>query len=137
MAVGMSTTLRNDRLQKIIDAVDGGSGAGVLKIYTATRPATGAAITSQTLLGTLTFSDPSAPAPSGGVLNFSSITSDTNADATGVAAWARIETSAGTFVMDLSVGAAGSGSDIELFDVNIVAGQTISITQARITEGNA
>lgn len=137
MAIGMSTTLRNNRLNQITSAIDGGSGAGTIKIYTGTRPATGAGLSGNTLLGTLTFSDPSAAAASGGVLTFSSITSDTSADATGTATWARVADSAGTFVMDMSVGAVGSGADIELTDVAIVSGGTIAISTATITEANA
>lgn len=137
MAIGMSTTLRNDRLQKIIDAIDAGAGAGTLKIYDGTRPATGAAITSQVLLAELTFSDPCASAPSGGVLTFSAITADASANATGTATWARVADSTGAFVMDLSVGVAGSGADVELFDITITAAATVGVSGAFINEGNA
>lgn len=135
MALGMATTLRNARLQKIIDAIDAGAAGGKLKIYNGSRPATGGAAT--TLLGTLTFSTTSAPAPSGGVLTFDTITADSSADATGTATWARITDSDDNFVMDLSVGATGSGADIELSTTSIVAGGVISVTSATITEGNA
>jgi hypothetical protein len=134
MAIGMTTTLRNDRLQKIIDAIDAGAGAGTLKIYNGTRPATGG--TATTLLATLTFSDPCAPAPASGVLTFSAITADASADASGTATWARVESSTPTFVMDLSVGVAGSGADVELFDITIDQFATVGVSGAFITEGN-
>lgn len=137
MSIGMSPELRNARLNQISAAIDAGSGAGTLKFYTVPKPATGGAITSQTLLATLTFSDPSAPAADNGTLTFAAITGDSSADATGTAAWARIQDSDGNFVMDLEVGAAGSGKDIELISVNIIAGNPVAIATASITEGNS
>lgn len=131
MAVGLATAIRNNILQQLINAIDAGAGAGTLKIYNGTRPATGG--TATTLLGTLTLSDPCAAAPSGGLLTFSAITADSSADATSTATWARIADSTGAFVMDLSVGAVGSGADIELTDVDIVAGGTITVVAATIT----
>lgn len=135
MAFGFATTLRNSRLNAIRDAIDAGAGAGKLRIYSGTRPATGAAITSQTLLAELTFSDPCAPAASGGVLTFSAITADTAADATGTATWARIVDSTGTFVADCNVGT--SGSDINLNSTAIQVNAEVSVTSATLTDGNA
>lgn len=135
MALGIATTIRNNMLNQIRDAIDGGGGAGTIKIYTGTRPATGAALSGNTLLGTLTCSDPCAAAASGGVLTFNSITQDAAADATGTATWARIEDSAAAFVCDASVGT--SGADINLSSVSITAGGPISITSATITAPNA
>lgn len=135
MAVGFATTIRNNMLTQILNAIDAGAGAGTIKIYTGTRPATGGALSGNTLLGTLTFSDPCAASPSGGVLTFNAITQDAAADATGTATWARIEDSAGTFVYDASVGT--SGADINLSSVSITAGGPISVTSASITAPNA
>ena len=132
MAIGMTALLRNARLDAIVTKIDAGAGAGTLNIYDGTRPATGGAAT--TLLGTLTFSDPSAPAASAGVLTFSAITSDSSADATSTATWARIADSNGLFVMDCSV--ATAGADINLNSVAIQSGAQISVTSAVITEGN-
>lgn len=137
MALGLATALRNARLDLIRDAIDAGAGPGTLKIYTGTRPATGGALSGNTLLGTLTFADPCAPNAADGVLTFSAITQDAAADASGTATWARVADSAGAFVLDLSVGATGSGADIELNTTNIVTGGPISITSATLTEGNS
>lgn len=135
MALSLGTTIRNNKLNQITAAVDGGSGAGLLRIYSGTRPATGAAITSQTLLAELTFSDPSFPAASSGAMTASAITSDSSANATGTATWFRVVDSAGTFVMDGDVGT--SGSDLNLNSVSIVSGVTVSVTSFVLTEGNA
>lgn len=135
MTLGFSSTLRNARLDAITAAIDGGAGAGLLRIYDGARPATGGAATN--LLAELTLSDPSAAGAAAGVLTLSAVTSDASANATGTATWFRIVTSAGTFVMDGSVTASGGGGDIELNTTSIVAAATVAVTGGTITEGNA
>ena len=137
MTIGLKVEHRNARLQVIADAIDANVAAGYMEFYTATRPATGAAITAQTLLGTVTFSVACAATITGGLLTFDTITQDAAADADGAAAWARVLDGAGTFVADLSVGESGSGADIIINTVNIVTGGPISVTSGTITEGNA
>jgi hypothetical protein len=130
MALGISTTVRNSMLNQIEAAIDAG-GAGTIKIYDGSRPATGG--TATTLLVTLTFSATSAPAASGGVLTFNAITNGT-AVATSTATWARISSGGGTFVFDCNVGT--SVSDINLNATSISTGLTVSVTSATITAGN-
>lgn len=129
MALAYSTTVRNAMLDSIPTAI--GSN-GLLRIYDGSRPASGGAAT--TLLAELALSATSAPAASGGVLTFNSITQDSSANATGTATWFRVTTSGGTFVIDGSVGT--SGSDLNLTTTSIVAGQPVSVTSFVITEGN-
>lgn len=129
MTVGMSTTLRNARL----DAITAAAGASAkLRIYDGTRPATGG--TATTLLAELTCNATFAPAAASGVLTLNAITQDSSADATGTATWGRIVTSGGTFVLDCSVGT--SGTDIILNTASIVAAAAVSCTSAVFTEGN-
>lgn len=123
MALGLNVSIRNNRLKQIRDAIDAGLGPGILRIYNGTRPST------------LTFSDPSAPDPSGGVLTFNSISPDNSANATGTATWARVLDSEGNFVFDCDVGT--SGADINLNSTTIQAGARVEVTSASITEGNA
>jgi hypothetical protein len=131
------TALRTTRITAVLDAIDAGA-AGLLKIYTGTSPGVNSAATG-TLLVTLTFSDP-AGTVSNGVLTFSAVTAGT-AVADGTAGYARITTSAGATVADLTVGATGSGAEIELNNVNIVTGGEVSLDVSggisKITEGNA
>lgn len=134
MSLGFSTTLRNNRLDEITALIDAGAGAGLLKIYTGPRPATGAAITSEILLATLTFSDPSFPAAAVGIITASAITSDSSADATGNAAWFRILDSDLNFVLDGSIGL--SGSDLNVNQLVVVGGVIVGITDFQITDGN-
>jgi hypothetical protein len=97
---GMSTTLRNARATAII--TDAGATA-ILRIFDGTRPATGGAATNilsehtcAATLGTV----------STGVLTFNAIGSDTSANNTGTATWARLLRLDGTTqVIDMSAGA--------------------------------
>ena len=72
MTMSLAESLRNARLDLIATAIDAGAGAGTLKFYNGDRPTTGAAITTQTLLATVTFADPCvASGATGGVLTVS------------------------------------------------------------------
>lgn len=130
--VGLVVATRNSRLNLIRDAIDAGAGAGFLRVYDGSRPATGG--TATTLLAELTFTDPSAPNASSGVLTFSAITADASANATGTATWCRIVDSTGAFVLDGSVGT--SGQDYNLNTTSITSGVQVSCTSATLTEGN-
>ena len=131
MAIGMSTTLRNNRLDQITTFAGASSK---LRIYNGARPATGG--TATTLLAELTCNATFAPSASGGTLTLNAITGDTSADTTGTATWARLVKSDGsTFVMDMSVGT--SGADVNLNTTSIVSGAAVSVSSAVLTEGNA
>ena len=133
MALSYVTALRNARLDLIKTQTDAGAGAGLLRIYDGTRPATGG--TATTLLAELTFTDPSYGAAASGVLTASAITQDSSANATPTATWFRVVDSTAAFVMDGNVGT--SGSDLNLTTTSIVATQAVSVTSWVITEGNA
>lgn len=129
MLIRMRAVTRNAALDAIRTALDVGSGPATIAFYTGTQPANGdAALSGNTLLGTLTMTDPAAGAASGGNLTFSPITQDSSADATGTATWARIRSSDDAQGMDVDVGATGSGAFIELNTTSIVAGGPIVIT---------
>ena len=132
MALGFVATLRSSIATAIRDAIDAGAGAGKLRIYDGSRPATGGSAT--TLLAELTLSDPCGTV-SNGVLTFSAITTDTAADATGTATWFRIVDSSNNAIIDGSVGT--SGADLNLATTSIVANAQVQITSFTITVGNA
>lgn len=125
--------VKNSALDTIKTAIDAGSGAGTIKIYTGTQPTSAAdAITSQTLLGTLTFSDPCGTSASG-TLTMSAITQDSAADATGTATWARIADSTGATVCDVDVTATGGGGTLQFNTTSFVIGGPILISAFTIT----
>lgn len=134
MALGISTGARNDMATALLAQIDSGSGPGRLQLYNGARPATGGAAT--TLLAELTLSDP-AGTVANGTLTFSAITADNSANASGTVTWARIVTSAGTFVADGSVTVTGGGGDVQINATSISAGQQVVCTSAVITIGGA
>lgn len=131
MALGMNPLLRNNRLNAITSFA---GASALLRIYNGTRPATGG--TATTLLAELACNATFAPAAASGALTLNAIANDVSADASGTATWARIVKADGTtHVMDLSVGT--SGADINLNTVALVAGASVAVTSAVITDGNA
>jgi hypothetical protein len=128
MTIGMSTTLRNTRLNGITTAA---GSAAKLQIYNGTRPATGGAAT--TKLAEFTMGSPFAPGAAAGVLS-PTLPANTTGLAASTATWARLVTSGGTFVMDMSVGA--SAADIVLSTTNITVGATLAMISATLTDGN-
>lgn len=117
----------------VVDLIDAGAGAGKLRIYDGSKPATAdTAISSQVLLAELTFSDPAFGAASNGVATASSITADSSANASGTATWFRIVDSNNVAIMDGTVGT--SGADLNLDSVSITIGQSVSVTSFTYTQ---
>lgn len=124
MAVNYTTTIKNDRMTVVLNAIDAGPAAGTLEIGTAGMA---------TVLATITLADP-AGSVSGGVLTFTMPQSDVSADATGTAAAARIRDSlAADVVTGLTVGTGSE--DIVLNSTSITTGQQVTINSATITHG--
>lgn len=122
MAVTYSNTVKDNRMTQVLNAIDGGAGAGYIEICSAAYAS---------VLATITLSDPCGSVASQ-ALTLTMPKSDTNADATGTAAIARIKDSAGNIIVSgLTVG-AGSG-DINLSSVAITAGDTVTLNSAVIT----
>ena len=139
MTIGLDTVVRNSGLQVIIDALDAGAGANAtIELYGAGlgRPATGAAITDQTLIGTLTLSNPSGTIATG-VLTFDTITDDTSADADENIGWARFLDTDGNFVCDMGCGIAASGEELIFNTLTARIGGIIQILSGSLTAGNA
>lgn len=133
----LSTSTRSAMANAVVAAIDAGSGPALLRFYTGTMPAgPDTAVSTQTLLGTLTCSDPCAT-QSNGVITFASITQDSSADATGTCTWARLVTSDGTAVADFDVTDTGGTGSIKLNVVTIVTGGPITMTSLTITMGGA
>jgi len=108
--------------------------SGFFDIYDGTQPATAnTAITTQVKLASLAFSATAFAAAVNGVATANSITSDSDADATGTAAWFRCyKSDHTTVVFDGSV--STSGADLNLTSVNIVQHGTVSISSFTYTQ---
>ena len=137
MALGFTAVLQRNRLDEITAVIDADAGAGSIRIYDGSRPADAdTALSGQTLLAELVFTDPFAPAATGtpGTLTASTINDDAAADATGTAAWFRIVDNSGDTCLDGDVGT--SGSDLNLNSLAIAIGIRVSITSMVLTAGN-
>jgi hypothetical protein len=142
MALTISTAARNAACDAVVDLVDGGSGAGVIRIYTGTKPATPATSPTGTLLAEFTLSDPAFGAASSGAatLDVTPALVDSSANATGTAGYFRIldsDEAAGTGlgVVDGTVTATGGGGDLTLNTVSVTSGAEVEITSGTVAMG--
>lgn len=118
-------------LDALVDRMDAGAGAGYFRIYSGTQPANPDDVGSGTLLGTCTANDPafnSAQDTAGSATcTANAIADDTNADNTGTAGWFRAYDSNGNFVFQGDITAVAGGGAMEIDDITIDAGGTISV----------
>ncbi len=100
--------------------------SATLLLYAAPQPATSDTTTALTPLAALPLSGVTVQAA-----GVSFTCAEQPAEASGIAAWARIVSGANT-ICDLTAGAAGSGADIILTATQIWQGGFVSITSAQI-----
>ena len=117
----------NAAVDAVVDLVDAGAGAGTITIMESDN----------TVLGTLTCSDPAFGASALGIATADTITKDDAADASGTAAKFKVEDSDGNTIYSGSVGLTGAGEACELNTLNIVAGVDIELTALTLTLPNA
>jgi hypothetical protein len=128
----VSTASRNTMIDAWTALLNGGS----IRIYDGSRPATPeTAVSTQTLLATLTFGSPAFGSAASASAAANAITADSAIDTNGTAAWARILTSGGTAVADCTVSATGGGGDIQFPTVSFVAGVEASISSFTVSLG--
>jgi hypothetical protein len=136
MNLHVATAVRDNGLIKAIrDALDADTNPGYIEFYTSPQPTGGAAITTQTKLGTCEFSKPSGSI-SAAVLTLDMVSDDLSADASGDIAWARLKDGAGNYVMDGDCGDAESTALIKFNTVTVIAGGVVKIISGTLTEGN-
>ncbi len=135
MAVQLSTTVRNARLDAIETAI--GTSA-IMKLRTGAQPATCGTADSGTVCATMTLPSDWLAAASSGSKALSGTWQDASADAAGTVAHFRIYDSGGsTCHIQGSVTISGGGGDMTL-DNNVLAlGQQVTITSFTLTDGNA
>lgn len=130
--MSLNTQLSDTAANAAVNAVAPLCNSGTIKIYDGAQPANAnTAITSQTLLVTLTFSGTAFGSGSAGVATANAITAGT-AVATSTAAWFRVlKSDATTVVYDGTVGT--SGANLNLNTTSIVSGGSVSITSLTLT----
>jgi len=133
MAVKLSLEARTELAQSLINKIDAGGAAGMLKIYDGVQPTNpDVPITSQNVLTEHSLSYPCGTAANG-VLTFGPIAEDSFANATGTAVWARIFDSTGKAVADASITQVGGGGDLQMNTVNIVINGPVRFTSLQWT----
>lgn len=140
MGLRLSTAARNAACNAVVGLVDGGAGAGVLRVYSGAQPAGPGSAPTGTLLAKFTLSKPAfaAAATGAATLTVAPPVQDVAAAATGTAGWFRIcdsteAAATGLGVVDGTVTATGGGGDLTLSTTSIVVGGTVTITSGTIT----
>lgn len=147
MAFQFTDAIRNAMLDQLTAAIDSGLGAGIIAIYSGTKPATVAtALSGNTLLAQIPLADPSALGAASGVLtfDFDPDIQDPSANATGTATWFRVYSSAdGTTISEANAKAQGTvtvtggGGDMTFASVSFTATEPITLTTGTLTAPGA
>lgn len=133
--ISSSMPVKTAVAEALLSSFDAASGPCQLKFYTGTRPADpDTAVTTQTLLGTLTCSDP-AGSVTDDTLTLDTIFQDSAADATGTATWARLVDGAGAAQADFDVSDTAGSASIKMNTTSIVVGGPIQVSSFTIVIG--
>jgi len=132
--MALTQNISNAAASAAADAVCALLNSGFIDIYDGSQPANvGTAIGAQVKLAGLTLAATAFGAASNGVATAGAIGSDSDADATGTAAWFRAyKSDHTTAVFDGSVGT--SGCNLNLGTVSIVQHGTVSVTSLTYTQ---
>ncbi len=134
MAIQLSVTVRNARLDAIEDAI----GANpVLKIRTGAPPASTAAADTGTVLASLDLPANWMQDASGGSKSKAGTWEDLTADASGTAGHYRIYDSGGTAHLQGTITVSGGGGDMTVVSTSISAGQVVTVSSFVINEANS
>jgi hypothetical protein len=139
MAVRISTAARNAAADAIAALANGGTGPGVLRVYTGGQPAGPATAPTGTLLAEFVLSDPAFAAAVAGSAALDTTPSLTDSGlADGVAGWFRMLDSteaagAGLGIVDGSITGSGGGGDLTMNTTQINTGVTVTITAGTAT----
>lgn len=134
MTIRLPVATRNSAADTVAARIDAGAGAGLVRVYSGTQPASADLAATGTLLATFTLNDPAFSAAAGGsaILDVTPTLS-----ATGLAAadagWFRIVDSTGVTVMDGSVTATGGGGDLTMNTITVSVGLVLQLTAGTIT----
>ena len=126
MPITLNTTLRNNRADQITSFA---GASAKIRIYTAAY--------AQALCDVVCNASALAAAASGGVLTLNAMAGPGTATAAGTAAIARIYKSDGTTMVMEGLTVGTSATNIIITNTTIAINDTVTISSATITEGNA
>ena len=124
MAIRLPIATRNGMATAIKTAVDAGSGAGKMRIYSGSQPGSADSAASGTLLVEIPLPDPAFGSPSSGVITLADPNS-TAVTTSGTAGWFRVLDSDNNTVFDGNVGT--SGTDLVVATTTFTAGVAVDI----------
>lgn len=130
--VRLSTAARNAAVAAVAGLVDADAGAGTIKVYSGSQPASANDAATGTLLATIVLADPAFGSPATGVVTGTDPAS-VNAVATGTAGWCRVADNSGDTVLDGDVTATGGGGFMQLSSTSLVSGGAVDITALSLT----
>ena len=131
--MALNPKISNASANAAADAVCALLNGGKLQIYDGSQPATAdEAVDAQVKLAELTFGSPAFGAAADGVATAEAITADSDADATGTAAWFRCVTSGAAKTFDGSVGTSGCNLNMNSVEIQIHA--EVSVTSLTYTQ---
>lgn len=135
MTIKFSVAVRNGELDAIETAI---SASAVLKVRTGAPPTNIVDADSGTVLATINLPGDWMSAASSGSKVKTGTWSDASADASGSAGHFRIYASDGTTQhIQGTITGSGGGGDMELDNISINSGQTVTITTFTLIAGNA
>lgn len=117
MAITLSTAARNAACDAVVDLIDAGAGAGILRIRAST-----------TTLCDVTLSDPAFGAAATGIATAAGLPLSGAASATGTADNFQVLDSNSNVVFSGTVTATGGGGDCTVDNTSIANGQTVNVT---------
>src|SRR5262245_55681925 len=130
-----SVALRNNQLDQVESTL---GNSPQLLIRTGVPPANCAAAETGTVLATVLLPVDWMSAASAGTKTMLGTWQDLSADGTGVAGHFRLKDATGTTChVQGTVGATGSGAEMEVDNVNFNAGQAFTVNQFTLSAGNA
>lgn len=132
----LSSARRNAAAAGHTDAIDSGSGPGLIRIYSGTKPAgPDTAITSQVLLAEFTCADPAFTAGATGVRVLDATPALTAEGlAAGTAAWYRAVSSDNVAHLDGTVSDTGGAGELKLNTTTVSVGLDLEITAGTLTQ---
>lgn len=123
-------------LDAVATKIDADASPGYIEVRTGSQPANANTAASGTLLATITLDDPAftGAASSGSLtLDVSGTPTDSSADNTGTAGWARVYDGGGNAIFDGSVTASGGGGDFIITSTSVTSGQSVTLTATTVS----
>lgn len=133
MTLTLSNAAKSASANAAVDLVDGGPGAGKVRIYDGSRPASpNVAVTTQVLLAEVPLVEPAFSAAVNGVKTLDGVPLATTGLAVGTATWFRMVDSNNVAVIDGSAGT--TTQDLVLDSAEVTVGVAVQILSGTVTQ---